>query len=316
MPIIRTPITRRATLLGLASTAVTGLSTPAISQQKSSRAVRFMNLPIAGLAGLHIAQKQGFFEEEGVEVELVSGRTPASGVAMMLGGQLDVSVLNPGGMGSAAIQNLPLKVLASCYYLGDDTGVYVRKDSPILSVKDLPGKSIAMLQLGNNAQGCIMDTLEREGVDPHSVDFSLIPAANMLSSLMAGNIEAATLFEPFIAQGGDEVRPIIKNIFGFSGGRAIAAYWLTSAQFKTENPELANGLKRALDRGSEFAASNPDVLRETIADMVNLDSNSAARIMLPQYSPDLSLDNAQGQIDIMTRFGFFTEKPDVSPYFI
>lgn len=315
MLVNRTRATRRTALFGLGANAVIGLSAPAVAQQGKLRTLRFLGLPIAGNAGVHIADSHGFFREEGVKAEFIPGRTPADGIAMAMGGQLDVTNINVGGLAAAAAQNLPLKVLATCYIGTDDFGIYVRKDSPIKSVKDLSGKNIALIQLRNNVHGLVLDTLERDGVSPSSVDFSLVPVANTLSSLIAGNVEAAMIIEPFIALAGDSIRPIISNVFGSFGGRGVAAYWVTSAHFKAENAELAAGLKRSIDRASVFAQQNPDAIRTEISTMINIDPAALQRMKLPQFSPDMSLDNAEAQVQIMTKYGFFPTKPDLKPYF-
>lgn len=312
----KTGMTRRTVLKALgAASASAALAAPAIAQQNGLRTVRILSLPIAGWAGVQIAESQGFFAKEGLKAEFISARTPADGIAMLMGGQLDVTGINVGGLASAAAQNLPLKVVAACYHATTDFAVCVRKDSAIQSIRDLPGKTIALPQLRNNLHGLILDTIEREGLKASDVEFSLVPVAETLSSLLAGNVETAMLVEPFITRGGDEIRPIIENVFGFSGGQGVLAHWVTTANFKAENAELLAGVKRAIDGASDYASNNPDAIRETTAKMVDIDPAVLQRMTLPRFSPDMAVDNAEAQIEIMTKYGFFPSKPDMKPYF-
>jgi NitT/TauT family transport system substrate-binding protein len=312
----KTGMTRRTVLKALgAAGASIALAAPAIAQQNGLRTVRILSLPIAGWSGVHLAESEGFFAKEGLKAEFVSARTPADGMAMLMGGQLDVTGINVGGLASAAVHNLPLKVVAAGYQGSTDYSVCVRKDSPIKTVKDLSGKTIALPQLHNNVHALILDTFEREGGQASGLQFSLVPVAETLSSLMAGNVEAALIVEPFLTRGRDGIRPIIPDIFGFSGGQGILGYWVSTAQYKADNPELVASVKRAIDAGSDYAAKTPDAVRQTTAKMVDIDPAVLQRMTLPLFNPDMALENAEAQIEIMTKYGFFPSKPDLKPYF-
>jgi ABC-type nitrate/sulfonate/bicarbonate transport system substrate-binding protein len=68
--------------------------------------------PLGHFITLPLAQKKGFFREEGIEAELVQIRGPAT-LAAFLNGEIDY---HPGipAMVSAAITGVPVKVVA-CY---------------------------------------------------------------------------------------------------------------------------------------------------------------------------------------------------------
>jgi hypothetical protein len=48
---------------------------------------------------------------------------------------------------------------------------------------------------------------------------------------------------------------------------------------------------------------------------VDIDPAVLQRMTLPLFNPDMALANAEGQIEIMTKYGFFPSKPDLKPYF-
>ena len=277
--------------------------------------VRMISYPIAGLAGLKIAERQGFFTQEGIAPEWVVIRTPADGVANLLGGKADIGFINVGGLAAAAIQNLPLKAVAPMYFYNGDYGVYVKADSPIRTIADLNGRTMGLVQLKNNVQGMIMDSIARGGGDPFSVNYTLIPQATILSALRGGSVDAAQIVEPFIAEGGDTIRPLIPNVFQFSGGRGITAYYITTRKFADGGSDVVARFVRALDKAQQYAASHPDAVRAAAGAFTEISAGSLSKMILPQFGSDLSLDNAEQQVDLMVRYKLLGTKADIRRYF-
>ena len=95
--------------------------------------------PIANFLTLPLAQKRGFFKEEGLDAEIVRIRPPAS-YAALVNGDIDYySAITP--VVGAVIRALPVKVVA-CSVTGSQDTLVARPE--FKSVKELKGKTIAV----------------------------------------------------------------------------------------------------------------------------------------------------------------------------
>ena len=107
--------------------------------------------PAAQFVTFSLAQKKGFFKEEGLEAEIIQmrGNVP---MAALLNGDIDYYTVVGSGIRSA-LRGLPLKVVA-CYVPGLPLMLIARPE--FKSVKELKGKSI-----GVGAYGATTDVIAR-----------------------------------------------------------------------------------------------------------------------------------------------------------
>jgi ABC-type nitrate/sulfonate/bicarbonate transport system substrate-binding protein len=142
--------------------------------------VRVGMLPISNAAPLYLGIKQGFFKEEGLELEPVMAQSGNEIVTALVGGDFRFGFIGfvPGM--AAVSKGLPLKIIAS-----GDTGaetedkewtqIVVGKDSAIRDVKDLAGKTIALNALKGVGEVVVKAALEKRGVDPASIKLLEVP---------------------------------------------------------------------------------------------------------------------------------------------
>lgn len=108
-----------------------------------------------------LAQKRGFFREEGLEAQIIlmRGNVP---VAALVNGEIDYfSGIPP--VVTAAIRGVPVKVLA-CYVPGAPHMLVARPE--IKSVKELKGKTIAVGPFGAAVHGIGKMIVKHFGLDP------------------------------------------------------------------------------------------------------------------------------------------------------
>jgi ABC-type nitrate/sulfonate/bicarbonate transport system substrate-binding protein len=90
--------------------------------------------------------EEGFFEQEGVQVELTRLTGATTTMAAVFRDDIQAAVIGLSQVYPAAQQGLPIKVAAWLGRTHSKThcGLHVRKDAPIHSLKDLRGKRIAV----------------------------------------------------------------------------------------------------------------------------------------------------------------------------
>ena len=94
-----------------------------------------------GYGPLYIAQEQGYFDEEGVEVELIVMEDPKLRFAALAAGQIDVAVTTVDTMLNYLNENQGYRYLFALDDSKGGDGIVANKD--IASVADLKGKSVA-----------------------------------------------------------------------------------------------------------------------------------------------------------------------------
>ncbi|WP_370199721.1 ABC transporter substrate-binding protein [Roseibium sp.] len=138
-------------------------------------------------APLVTAQTMGFFEAEGLEVEIIEPADPAMPPKLVAAGQGDIAVSYQPTLHAQIEEELPLKWIGT---LVDPplNSLIVLKDGPIQELKDLKGKSVgfsvsgfedAMLGQMLRSAGLTMDDVELV-----NVNFALS------GSLLAGQVDA------------------------------------------------------------------------------------------------------------------------------
>jgi NitT/TauT family transport system substrate-binding protein len=141
-----------------------------------------------------LAQKRGFFREEGLEAEIIlmRGNVP---VAALVNEEIDYySGIGP--VVVAAVRGVPVKVVA-CYVPGSPNVLLARPE--IKSVKELKGKTIAVGPFGSNPHLIAKMIVKHSGVDPDKdVKFlSSGPPESRFLAMKEGLAAAAVLSSPF-----------------------------------------------------------------------------------------------------------------------
>jgi NitT/TauT family transport system substrate-binding protein len=174
----RKQLTRRQFLagtFGLASMAATGgfvvSCAPAPSAQAPDKVVWVTprgTLDVMDDYNMWVSQKLGYFKDNGLEVELQGGPTDGSGHKLVSEGQADVGYPSPGVLLSGIDAGMPL-IMAWEMMMRQVFDFALPENSPVNSVKDLEGKTIA---LGSEGWIPIVDPILVEaGVDPKSVNY-------------------------------------------------------------------------------------------------------------------------------------------------
>src|SRR5882757_5509964 len=198
-------------------------------------------IPIVDVAPIYLGKSKGFFTSRGIELTLESGQGGAAIVPGVVSGQLQFGFSNVTSLLLAQTQNVPITVVAngvaSTGKAGNDySAVVVKKDSPIQSAKDLAGKKVAVNTLKNIGDTSVRESVRKAGGDASKVQFVEIAFASMPAALDAGQIDAAWVVEPTLAQvkaQGDRV--IASNYVDVAPDLTVALYF-TAQKLQQSNP--------------------------------------------------------------------------------
>ncbi len=151
----------------------------------------------ASYAPLIVAQKRGFYQEEGLTVEIIL-LAGLLGTRALVGGSVDfASASNP----NAAVQGARLKMLV--VFNDKPTSVLVARPG-IKTVEELRGKRVGGSTVGSLEYGWLKELLPKFGLSlERDVNFLPIgPTSARFTALRAGSIDATVLSPPssFLAE--------------------------------------------------------------------------------------------------------------------
>ena len=164
---------------------------------------------------------------------------------------------------------------------GEGAAIWVKKDSPIKTVADLKGKSLAVYSLGSAGITLVRIALH----DVYHLDVSLkggdlsfveMPAPAMPAALATGKVDAATLIhaQAYKAMKTGEFRPIAQtaqDLIGEFKVRMISAVIAGYGDKLKAKPEAYREFQRVLRASMEYAQNHPDEVFPAVAKQFNID---------------------------------------------
>lgn len=213
----------------------------------------------AGYPFATLPKALGYFDQEGLDVQIVPGESSATTLQLLASGKADIGVVVPN---AAMIQTAAGTLDVESFYAAsrqNSNYFAVNPDSPIKSAKDLKGKKLGVSALGSGANVYADAALQLAGVDPSTVQQVNVgygtPAYNALKS---GQVDAYTMITSFNAQAknaGYNFRllpnpPEIQNLYSYN-------IYATSKYIK-EHPDVIAGFGRATAKATVFMKTNPE----------------------------------------------------------
>ena len=161
------------------------LTSPAVASEKLTVLLDWFVNP--DHATLVIAKEAGFFERQGLDVELIAPSDPSLPPKLVAAGEADLAVSYQPQLHVQVSQGLPL-VRIGTLVATPLNALVVLKDSPIKSIADLKGRKVGF------SVGGFEDTLLSAMLKPHGLglnDIELINVNFSLSpSLISGQVDA------------------------------------------------------------------------------------------------------------------------------
>ncbi|WPO97895.1 ABC transporter substrate-binding protein [Pseudomonas sp. HR96] len=258
----------RRTLLAVSLSALAFASTA----MAADRPLRIGYVFAMANAPALIADKQGFYREEGLDVDLKAlGDGPVIQQALAAG-ELDVAYVGTPPVYQWYSRGLKSTILAKVNY--GQAAVLVGQDSPITQLQQLKGKKLAGVKKGSGMDVLLRGLVLRDqaGLDPeHDLDIVDMPPGNMNAALERGIVDAAFTWEPFISQA--LARGSAKVLLDVNQAAPKYPWYVVIALPKTlqERPDDVVKLLRAHRKAIDFLNQHPAEANRIIADAFHLD---------------------------------------------
>jgi NitT/TauT family transport system substrate-binding protein len=223
--------------------------------------LRVSIIPINDVTPLFSAIKQGYFEQEGLEIDTAPSSGGAAGIPGLIAGSFDIVYGNVVSTLLAAQQGIDIRIVAPGTKIvaveDDSSAMVVRADSGIASGKDLEGKSVGVNTRNNVIWLYARAWIKQSGGDPDRVTFREVPHPQMEDALRQKQVDAGFMVIPYVAlaTAKPEFKAIAHPYSDVQLGVDVGQY-LTTSKFLTERPEIAAKFLRALRRGVEWYNAN------------------------------------------------------------
>ncbi len=217
--------------------------------------------PNTNHTGVYVAQELGYFDEAGLEVEIV--QPPDDGAEAMVGsGQAQFGVsfqdyLPPALAGEKKV--MPITAVAAIIQ-HNTSGIMSAKGGGITSPKGMEGKSYATWELPIE-QATIKQCMKDEGADFSKV--KLIPETidDEVAALKAKQIDCIWVYYAWAGINA-QIKDFPIDYFAFRDINEVFDYYspviIANDNFLAEQPEVAKAFLAAVSKGYQYAIENPD----------------------------------------------------------
>ena len=266
--------------LSLAALAVATAWGPAHAQTMEKVKVATTFLGLWDTSQPTFCKDRGEFSKASLDVDVISTRGGSENVQAVTAGGMDIGY-SPGtnSVLAAYMQGAKLKIVSSEFVGQNDTYFYVPTDSPLKTIDDIKGKSVAYPRPGGASEGILLGLKAERHIDFKAVatgamdatftmvmtkqidvGYSILP--NQLASVAKGDIRV--LFS------GDDVKSQ-RDI----SGRAIIA----SADFVKNRGSTLAKFMRVLDGCIDWAYAHQDESSKMYAALNKVDAPTAAKAL-------------------------------------
>lgn len=266
-------------------------------------------IPVGDCLQLYVAEAEGYFKAEGLEVAGLPMKGGAVIAPAVEGGELVIGWSNTVSIILAHVKGFDFAFLApgaeGVAGTNDVHALLVPAGSPIASVKDLAGKTVAINTLGNINEAAMRALAEKAGIPPDSIRLVEIPFPDMAAAMSRGSADAALAIEPFVTDATTRglARVLDPSPHAPFGSPYLIGGWFAKKAWLAAHPTEAAAFARAVAKAAAFIAASPEVARDILGQRTKLAPELAQKIVLPRFPETLSPAALQGVIDVSARFG-------------
>ena len=305
-------------LTGCAQGSISGgAETGSDSKASSGLAKATIGLfPSSAVGAIQLGINKGYFEEEGIDLEMLLGQGSAAQLPSLTSGSLEFMLASPTTPLVATTKGLDVKIVSGYAknrpdIVEDSVAVLVGEKSDIKRAKDLEGKTVSINALGSIGDIGIREAISLDGGDPDKVNFVQLGLNEVAAQLESGEIDAGMAGPPFlqqiVADGGSVISDFIKE--SKLGGAELVI--VSSGALVQEDPELVDGFTSALDKTLSYAEEHQDEVRALLPEVLGTSEEAAEKTDFIEWNADLDVDALNQFADLMKKYGLVEERPDI-----
>jgi len=232
-----------------------------------------------------IGQRAGIFKKHGLTLEIVYTQGAGETQQAVISGSVDLGIA-AGVMGvlSAYSKGAPVRVISAETTGAGDLYWYVKADSPIKSMKDTDGKTLAYSTNGSSTHGVVTAFIKQYGLKAKPTAMGG-PAAN-LTAVMSGQVDVGWAAPPFGLDQLDkgEIRRIATGNDAEAFKGQTVRLNIANASFFDKHKDIVNRYMKAYRETVDYMYKDPAALK-VYADWLGITVEKAKRTRDDYFAP-------------------------------
>jgi NitT/TauT family transport system substrate-binding protein len=222
-----------------------------------------INSHYTGTGLVFVAQVQGYFANEGLNVTLQPYTTGKSALDATMEGRANLATAADIPIMFAVTKGQPVSIVATIATVERDPGIIGRKDKNVLTLASLNGKRIGVT-LGTSGHFVLDTFLIRQKLSTDDVTLHDLQPEQLAEALAKGDVDAVATWEPYL--GALRTQLGANGTIFFSEGIYELPFSIAGRQdYIFSHPETMKKLLRALVRAEQFCKDEPDAARRIVA---------------------------------------------------
>lgn len=275
----------------------------------------------------YVALEKGFFEEEGLNIELIGAQGADKTMAALLSGEVQIGFMGPEA--SIYVYNQGSKDYAVTFAQvtkRDGSFLVSRSDEPNFEFKDLVGKEVIGGRKGGVPNMTLEYVLKNHGltIGEGSTDVNVrtdIQFAAMGGAFTGGEGDYVTLFEPVATSLEKSGQGYIVASIGKESGEIPYTAYCALESYMKKNPDIIKKFTRALYKGQQFVMNHSaEEIAPIIAPQFKELSEEDLVTVIKRYKaidawcsePILKEDSFNRLLDVMELAGELDKRPEYS----
>ena len=248
----------------------------------------------------YAAMELGYFEEEGIEIELSNGGGADKVMSAVLSDSMDIGLAGPEAciyVYNEGKEDYP-QVFAQLTKR-DGSMLVGRTEQPDFTWQSLKGSHILPGRKGGVPYMAFEYALKENGLDP-AADLLLdtsVQFDNMTGAFLGGTADYVTVFEPAASSLQAEGKGYIVAAVGDAVGDLPYTAYFAKSSYMEENPELIQGFANAVAKGEAWVKGHS--------------AEEVAKLVAPHFA-DTDLELLTSAVENYQKVGAYCETPVMS----
>ena len=245
----------------------------------------------------YVAIANGYFEENGLKIDLTTGQGADNVMTAVLSNQVDIGFAGPEA--SIYVYNEGKEDYTQVFaQLTRTDGSFLVSSKNIRDFKwsDLKGKTIIPGRKGGVPYMTLLYVLRKNGIDPEkdvilddSIDFDL-----MASAFSTGKADFVTLFEPTASQIQNSKKGYIIKSIGKEAGEIPYTAYFAKKSYIEKNSDIIKSFTNAIYKGEQYVEKH---------------SSREIAKSIQEFFPDTDLDMLSNSIESYRKINAWSKTP-------